>query len=113
MAMSVWLTRTITLINHNLTNQQMNSYPKLLEEAQFQSSLALNQLDNLMKFKPHIKLNQLNVCMCFASQGLDYITNDWSIRNLNKHLALALKSISAYFTSFNEVHALTINDICK
>ncbi len=48
---------TIALVDHNLTNQQMNNYPKWQEDTQFQSSLVFNQLDNFMKSKPHVKFN--------------------------------------------------------
>jgi hypothetical protein len=33
---------TIALANHNLTNQQTNNYPKLLEDTQFQLNMALS-----------------------------------------------------------------------
>jgi hypothetical protein len=67
-----------------------------------------------MKSKPNLQFNKLDVHMCFASQGLDYITNvDWPTRNLNTQLALAMESISTYYTSSSEGHALTINDVCK
>ncbi len=90
---------TITLVDHNSIDQQTNGYPKLLEDTQFQSNLTFSKLDNLMKFKPHLKLNELDVHMCFASQGLDYITNvDWPTKNLNTQFALVAESISANCT---------------
>jgi hypothetical protein len=67
--------KTNALVNNNSTNQQTNSYPKLLEDTQFQLSLAFSKLDIFMKSKPHFKFNQFDVCMCFVSEGLDYITN--------------------------------------
>jgi len=92
----------------------MNGYPKLLEDAQFQLSLAFSKLDNLMKSKPHLKFNELDVCMCFAFQGLDYITNvDWQTKNLNTQLALVAKSIFANYTTSSEMHVLAINDVYK
>jgi hypothetical protein len=75
---------TIALVDHNSTNQQMNNYPKLQKDTQFQSSLDFSQLNNFMKSKPHIKFNQLDVHICVSSQGLDCITNvDWLTRNFN------------------------------
>ncbi len=66
-----------------------------------------------MKFKPHLKFNELDVRLCFASQGLNCITNvDKPIRNFNTQ-ALAAKSIYANYTLSSEVHALAINDVCK
>jgi hypothetical protein len=54
------------------------------------------------------------MCMCFTSQGLDYITNvDWPARNFNTQLALAIEYISTNYTLSSEVHALGINDVCK
>jgi hypothetical protein len=105
---------TITLVDHNSTNRQTNGYPKLLEDTQFQLSLAFSKLDNFMKSKPHLKFNKLDVRMCFASQGLDYITNvDWPTKNLNTQLALVVKSIFANYTSSSEMHVLAINDVYK
>jgi len=67
-----------------------------------------------MKFKPHLKFNQLDVRMCFASQGLDYITNvDWVAKNLNTQLALVVESIFANYSSSSEVYVLAINDVYK
>jgi hypothetical protein len=52
--------------------------------------------------------------MCFASQGLNYITNvDWLARNFNTQLAVVVESIFANYTLSREVHALAINDVCK
>jgi hypothetical protein len=52
--------------------------------------------------------------MCFASQGLNYITNvDWLARNFNTQLALVAESIFANYTLSSVVHALAINDVCK
>jgi hypothetical protein len=67
-----------------------------------------------MKFKPHLKLNELDVFMCFTSQGFNYISNvDWPTKNFNTQLALATESIFVNYTLFNEVHVLGINDVCK
>ncbi len=40
---------TIALIDHNSTNQQTNSYPKLLKDTQFQLNLTFSQLDNFIE----------------------------------------------------------------
>jgi hypothetical protein len=67
-----------------------------------------------MKYKPNSKFNELDVHICFASQGLDYITNvDWVTIFFNTQLTLAMESMSTNYTSSNEVHALAINDVCK
>jgi hypothetical protein len=86
--------RTIVLVDNNLTNQQTNNYPKLLKDIQFQLNLALSQLDILMKSKPHLNFNQLDVLVCFISQAQNCITNvDWLAKNLNTQLAITRESI--------------------
>ncbi len=81
---------------------------------QFGSSLAFSQLGNVTQLELGLKCNQLDLCMCFTSQDLDYVTHvDQPAKNLSKKCALVTTSQIVDYTLSNDTHVITINNVCK